>query len=62
MQALRPSATFSDVQARMGDVPAPGQHTHALLMESGMDAAAADDAIPRGVGLQSERFQPTSTR
>jgi hypothetical protein len=33
----------------MGDVPARGQHTRALLIESGLDAAAADDAIRRGV-------------
>ena len=50
-----PPATFSDVEARMGDVPALGQHTHALLVESGLDAATADDAIGRGIALQAER-------
>jgi crotonobetainyl-CoA:carnitine CoA-transferase CaiB-like acyl-CoA transferase len=51
--ALLPPATFTDTEARMGDVPALGQHTRALLMESGLDAAAADDAIRRGVAWQA---------
>jgi crotonobetainyl-CoA:carnitine CoA-transferase CaiB-like acyl-CoA transferase len=55
VEALLPPATFSDVEARMGDVPALGQHTHALLVESGLDAATADDAIGRGIALQAER-------
>jgi crotonobetainyl-CoA:carnitine CoA-transferase CaiB-like acyl-CoA transferase len=55
VEALLPPATFSDVEARMGDVPALGQHTHALLVESGLGAATADDAIGRGIALQAER-------
>lgn len=55
VEVLLPPATFTDVEARMGDVPALGQHTHALLVESGMDAAGADDAISRGVALQARR-------
>jgi crotonobetainyl-CoA:carnitine CoA-transferase CaiB-like acyl-CoA transferase len=55
VEALLPPATFADVEARMGDVPALGQHTHALLVESGLDAATADDAIGRGIALQAER-------
>jgi itaconate CoA-transferase len=51
--ALLPPATFADTEARMGDVPALGQHTRALLIESGLDAAAADDAIRRGVARQA---------
>ena len=51
--ALLPPATFSDTEARMGDVPALGQHTRALLLESGLDAAAAGDAIRRGVARQA---------
>ncbi len=51
--ALLPPATFTDTEARMGDVPALGQHTRALLMESGLDATAADDAIRRGVARQA---------
>jgi crotonobetainyl-CoA:carnitine CoA-transferase CaiB-like acyl-CoA transferase len=48
-EALLPPATFTGTEARMGDVPALGQHTRALLIESGLDDAAADDAIRRGV-------------
>ena len=48
-EALLPPATFAGTEARMGDVPALGQHTRALLIESGLDDAAADDAIRRGV-------------
>jgi crotonobetainyl-CoA:carnitine CoA-transferase CaiB-like acyl-CoA transferase len=62
VQALLPPATFADVEARMGDVPALGQHTRALLMESGMDAATADDAISRGIALQAGRFHPAPAR
>ena len=51
--ALLPPATFADAEARMGDVPALGQHTRALLLESGLDDAAADDAIRRGVARQA---------
>ncbi|MEV8613448.1 CaiB/BaiF CoA-transferase family protein [Amycolatopsis sp. NPDC051373] len=46
IDALLPPATFADVEARMGDVPALGQHTRALLAESGVDA---DDVIARGI-------------
>ncbi|MGD0698289.1 MAG: CoA transferase [Trebonia sp.] len=53
VEALLPPATFADSEARMGDVPALGQHTRALLIESGLDAAAADDAISRGVARQA---------
>ena len=53
-EALLPPATFAGTQARMGDVPALGQHTRALLIESGLDAAAADDAIRRGVAAVPE--------
>jgi crotonobetainyl-CoA:carnitine CoA-transferase CaiB-like acyl-CoA transferase len=54
VQALLPPATFADVEARMGDVPALGQHTHALLVESGLGAAGATDLISRGVARQAE--------
>ncbi len=37
----------------MGDVPALGQHTRALLLESGLDDAAADDTLRRGVARQA---------
>ena len=52
-EALLPPATFADAEARMGDVPALGQQTRALLLESGLDDAAADDAIRRGVARQA---------
>jgi crotonobetainyl-CoA:carnitine CoA-transferase CaiB-like acyl-CoA transferase len=61
VEALLPPATFADVEAPMGDVPALGQHTHALLVESGLDAEAADDIIHRGFAQQAERFQPVPT-
>ena len=44
----------------MGDVPALGQHTHSLLVESGLDPAAVDDALSSGVAHQAEQFQPVS--
>jgi len=51
--ALLPPATFAGTEARMGDVPALGQHTRALLLESGLDDAAADDTLRRGVARQA---------
>ena len=42
----------------MGAVPSLGQHTRALLVESGLDASAADDAIRRGIAHQSGRREP----
>jgi itaconate CoA-transferase len=62
VQALLPPATFADIEAHMGDVPALGQHTQSLLLESGLDAPAADDVIGRGVALQATGFQPSPTR
>jgi itaconate CoA-transferase len=53
VQALLPPATFDDVDAVMGDVPALGQHTQLLLEESGLDAGAARELIRRGVALQA---------
>jgi len=57
-EALLPPATFADVEARMGDVPALGQHTHALLVESGLGPSDADDVVSRGVARQADQFQP----
>jgi len=62
VQALLPPATFSDVEAPMGDVPALGQHTHALLIESGIDTATADNAVSRGIAMQAQNFQPKPNR
>ncbi|GGT42316.1 CaiB/BaiF CoA transferase family protein [Nonomuraea spiralis] len=50
VNALLPPVTFADVEARMGDVPALGQHTRALLDEAGVDA---DDLIARGIAAQA---------
>jgi crotonobetainyl-CoA:carnitine CoA-transferase CaiB-like acyl-CoA transferase len=36
IQALLPPITFRDFEARMGDVPALGEHTAALLVEAGL--------------------------
>ena len=58
--ALLPPATFADVEARMGDVPALGEHTHSLLLESGMDPEAADDALTQRIAYQASQFQPVS--
>jgi crotonobetainyl-CoA:carnitine CoA-transferase CaiB-like acyl-CoA transferase len=51
--ALLPPATFADAPAPMGDVPALGRDTLALLEESGLDAAAARELIARGVAHQA---------
>ena len=54
--ALLPPVTFQDFEARMGDVPALGEHTVALLREGGLD----DDEIQR---LQSSQIdQPAEPR
>ncbi|GII64349.1 dehydratase [Sphaerisporangium krabiense] len=50
INALLPPVTFADVEAHMGDVPALGQHTRALLDEVGVDA---DDLISRGIAAQA---------
>jgi crotonobetainyl-CoA:carnitine CoA-transferase CaiB-like acyl-CoA transferase len=36
---MLPPITFSDVEAKMGDVPALGQHTDSVLSEFGRSAA-----------------------
>lgn len=46
IDALLPPVTFDDFEACMGDVPALGAHTRALLVESGVDA---DDYLRRGI-------------
>ena len=38
------------------------QHTHRLLIESGMAPGAADGALARGIALQAEKFRPAPTR
>jgi itaconate CoA-transferase len=60
VEALLPPATFSDVEACMGDVPALGQHTASLLIESGMNPADVDDALAVGIARAANQFQPLS--
>lgn len=55
IDALLPPATFADMDAPMGAVPALGQHTLALLVESGLDPAEADAVIGRGIAHELER-------
>ncbi|WP_228002332.1 CaiB/BaiF CoA transferase family protein [Nocardia australiensis] len=62
VHALLPPATFEDTEARMGDVPALGQHTCALLVESGLDTDAADMLITAGIALQSDTTYTAATR
>ncbi|MBM7368631.1 CaiB/BaiF CoA transferase family protein [Gordonia hydrophobica] len=53
VKALLPPATFRDAAAAMGDVPALGQHTAALLAELGYSAAqTAEYADARIVGVR----------
>jgi crotonobetainyl-CoA:carnitine CoA-transferase CaiB-like acyl-CoA transferase len=54
VRALLPPATFSDTDLAMGHVPALGEHTLRLLLESGMDSTAASDALIRGTAHQAE--------
>lgn len=53
MDVLLPPATFADVEALMGDVPALGQHTVALLLEAGLDLAAIDDLVAAGTARKT---------
>ncbi|WP_020104904.1 CaiB/BaiF CoA-transferase family protein [Nocardia sp. 348MFTsu5.1] len=53
VEALLPPATFTDFEAPMGDVPALGQHTHSLLVETGLTDDEATSMIARGDALQA---------
>ncbi|WP_338889298.1 CaiB/BaiF CoA-transferase family protein [Rhodococcus sovatensis] len=61
-QALLPPATFADHEAPMGDVPALGQHTRALLMESGKDSDEADRMLSQGIAVQNSAFDADFAR
>lgn len=45
IQALLPPVTFNDIEAAMGDVPGLGQHTAAILRETGLDKTAVDHPL-----------------
>lgn len=49
ISALLPPVTFDDVEARMGDVPALGQHTAELLAEAGVDPQGIEQLVANGV-------------
>lgn len=61
VDALLPPATFSDVEARMGDVPGLGQHTRALLAEAGLPEADAAELLTNGGAHQSAPRTPVTT-
>jgi crotonobetainyl-CoA:carnitine CoA-transferase CaiB-like acyl-CoA transferase len=52
IQALLPPVTFSDIEAAMGDVPGLGQHTAAILRETGLDQAAVDHLLDATAATQ----------
>lgn len=57
VRALLPPSTFEDFEAPMGDVPALGQHTRALLTEAGQEP----DALLRdGVAVQDSAFDSSA--
>ncbi|MGJ9413531.1 CaiB/BaiF CoA transferase family protein [Aeromicrobium sp. CF4.19] len=60
VDALLPPATFADVEAPMGDVPALGQHTHAALVGIGLDPAAVDGLITTGAAGQAAAHAPAA--
>ncbi|CNE53950.1 L-carnitine dehydratase/bile acid-inducible protein F [Mycobacterium tuberculosis] len=58
IDALLPPATFDGFEAPMGDVPALGRHTRALLIEAGLTEAAADRMLELGVAAQHDAAPP----
>lgn len=52
VRALLPPATFADVEAPMGAVPALGEHTVAVLRELGLDDSRIDRLIESGSAVQ----------
>lgn len=51
--ALLPPATFADVEAAMGDVPALGRDTTALLREAGLTTTEIEAALGSGAAWQA---------
>lgn len=62
IDALLPPATFADAPAQMGDVPAHGEHTCALLREAGLSAAQIEELLTAGVARQSDRHPGSQAR
>jgi itaconate CoA-transferase len=58
VEALLPPVTFDDVEAAMGNVPALGQHTRALIAESGISPTVADLMFESGAVAQHINRQP----
>lgn len=58
IEALLPPVTFDDVEASMGDVPALGQHSRALLAEAGLTGEEADNLVRHGTVAQNHVRQP----
>jgi itaconate CoA-transferase len=58
VEALLPPATFADVEAPMGAVPALGQHTVAVLREIGLDEDHIDRLIASGAAVQHHQPFP----
>lgn len=56
--ALLPPATFADVEAPMGDVPALGSHTVDLLLEAGLDRAVIGELVAKGAAVQAAAPSP----
>jgi crotonobetainyl-CoA:carnitine CoA-transferase CaiB-like acyl-CoA transferase len=56
-EALLPPATFSDVEAPMGPVPALGQHTVDVLREAGLDDNLIDRLLAAGTAVQHQRTE-----
>lgn len=52
VEALLPPATFSDVEAPMGPVPALGQHTADILREAGLDEEQVSRLLASGAAVQ----------
>lgn len=53
VDALLPPATFQDFEAPMGDVPALGRHTVALMREAGIGQSDIDMALGQGTAVQA---------